>query len=520
MKHQFDLVTQAWIPLVRLDGAAQAVSLREALVNAPAYRGVSANLPHSNAAVMRLLLAILKRVFGPPDADAWEVLWKAQTFDAGRLDAYFQSEGVRDRFDLFDARHPFMQQRHPLVNEKPAQDLLQLVGGGDTFTLFDHVMDATPFTLTPPEAALMLVTLQAFGLAGLCHPQHKLTYTDAPCSRAVIFFVEGKTLFETLMLNLTRYMPERSTPLKKIVEDRPAWEADDPYLPERTRPLGELDGLTWPNRRVLLIPEERDGQSVVARITAAPGLVLGAEVRNPMVHYRIDQGKKAGDETVKILRFSEGRALWRDSYTLLDMQNPNTEPPRALSWVNELMAEGILPARRLQLAAYGMCTEPGKAKVHFYRGEHFEFDDRILQDRSLAAHLNTALTRAEDLRRELWMLATRLATTIVSLNADLEGGRKPDPKDVQNLVNHWDAEGLFWNRLELPFYTFLDRLPDAPEAALQAWDDELRAAFRSAYQRTANGLGESKNAFKAAALTQGMLNWAIKKVFPSQPQEN
>lgn len=517
MKHQFNLITQPWIPVVALDGGAQLVSLRDALVNAPAYRGVSASLPHSNAAVLRLLLAVLHRNFGPPDTGAWEALWTRNAFDAGRLDAYF--EKWSDRFDLFDPLHPFMQQRHPQVNEKPVQDLLQLVGGGDTFTLFDHVMDSTPFWLSPADAAVMLLTVHSFGLAGLCHPQLKLVYTDAACSRGIIFFVEGRTLFETLMLNLVQYNPPRPSPLLQKEPDRPAWEVDDPYLPVRTSPLGHLDFLTWPNRRILLIPEERDGQSLVARITAAPGLVLNAEVRNPMMHYRIDPGKKAGEEAVKILRFSEGRALWRDSHALLDLENRQVEPPRALAWVRELIADEILPARRLQLAAYGMCTEPGKAKVHFYRGERFEFDDRILNDHNLLAHLNSAITHAEDLRRELWMVMTSLATRVISFNADQEDGHKPDPKDVQNLVNHWNAEGLFWNRLELPFYTFLNRLPEDPGGALKTWENELRAALRSAYQQTANGLGESQKAMKAVAQTQGLVNRAIQKVLVNLSQE-
>lgn len=515
--HTFNLVTQPWIPVVTLDGSAQLVSLRDALVHAPAYRGVSANLPHSNAAVLRLLLAVLHRNFGPANADAWGALWSRKTFDRAILDAYFET--WESRFDLFDPLHPFMQQRHPLVNEKPVQDLRQLVGGGDTFTLFDHVMDVTPFRLTPAEAALMLLSVQSFGLAGLCHPQLGLVYTDAPCSRGVIFFVEGKTLYETLMFNLIQYNPPRPSALLQIEPDRPAWEVDDPYLPERTRPLGHLDFLTWPNRRILLIPEEYNGQSFVTRITAAPGLVLSAEVRNPMMHYRIDPGQRTGHETVKILRFSEGRALWRDSYALLDLNNPQVETPRALAWMGELMADAILSHRRLHLAAYGMCTEPGKAKVHFYRGERFEFDDRILSDRILVSHLNSAITRGEELRRELWSVMTKLATLYISFNADHEDGRKPDPKDVQNLVNHWNAEGLYWNRLELPFYTFLNRLSEDPAGALQAWESELRAAFRSAYQQTANGLGENQKALKAVAQTQGLVSRAIKKVLEDIPQE-
>lgn len=517
MNHQFNLITQPWIPVVTLGGETQVVSLREALFNAPNLRSISTSLPHSNAAVLRLLLAILHRTFGPPDPDAWKALWDDGTFNSPLLDGYLNK--WQDRFDLFDPIHPFMQQRHPKVNEKPVQELLQLIGGGDTYSLFDHVMDDTPFRMASAEAALMLITIQAFGLAGLCHPQLKLNYTDASCSRAVIFFIEGKTLFETLMFNLIQYNPPKPSPLLNVEADRPAWEVDDPYVPGRTHPLGHLDFLTWPNRRIMLIPEDIEGQTFVSRITTAPGLVLSPEVRNPMVLYRIDTGKKAGEETVRIFRFNEGRSLWRDSHALLDLDNQQAEVPRSLIWVRDLMINGIVPHRRLQLAAYGMCTEPGKQKVHFYRGERFEFDDRILNDRTLVSHLNTALIHAEAIRRELWNVMTQLATMFLSFSVDRENGRKPDAKDVQNLVNHWNAEGLYWSRLELPFYTFLNRLPDEPEAALKAWDAELIDAFRSAYRQTANGLGESLEAMKAVAKTQGLVNRAINRVLVNPVQE-
>lgn len=513
----FNLLFDPWIPVVTLDGAVRTVSLRELLFNAPAYRGVSAPLPHTNAAILRLLLAVLHRCFGPAEPSAWEPLWRKGAFDAEILDRYFEEQ--RENFDLFSPTRPFYQNRQPLVEEKPAQVLLQAVGGGDTFTLFDHVLDSTPVALTPAEAALALLTAQSFGLAGLCHPQHKLVYTDAPCSRAVVFFVEGKTLFETLMFNLIRYNPAEPIAWRGGVADRPAWEAANPYLPERTRPLGYLDHLTWPSRRITLIPEERDGQIRVTRITTAPGLSMGAGEPNPMYHYNIRPGKKPGDDPEPhVLRFSEGRALWRDSYALLNLHSDEVNAPRALGWVSELAREGILPHPYLQVAAYGMCTEPGKQKVYFYRGERFEINDALLREPELVKHLGTALERAEALRRELWSVLAKLATLVLSFQSDHPDGRKPDPKDVQNLVQHWDAEGLYWNRLEVPFYAFLADLPAVPPAALLKWDERLRAAVREAYQQTAAGLGASRGALKAAAKTHGWLNYGITKVLGAQPQ--
>lgn len=510
MRATFNLIDDPFIPVTRGD-ATRVVSIREVLIHADQYRSISASLPHVNAAVARLLLAILHRVFGPEDYDAWDDLWRKGSFASPELDAYLGK--VRPSFDLFSSERPFFQQRHPKVEEKPVQALLQAIGGGDTFTLFDHNLDDTAVALTPAEAALLLITAQSFSLAGLCHPQLKLVYTDASCSRAVVFFVEGKNLFETLMFNLVRY--NRKEPVQfawRGKDDPPAWEMDDPYHDNRTQPDGYLDYLTWQNRKITLIPEEQDGQVMVTRITTAPGLVLNAEVRNTMYHYEKKPGKKADDESIRVLRFSEGHALWRDSYALLNLTDKAINPPRAVVWMGELMGEKILPRQKVNIAAYGMCTEPGKQKVYFYRRDSFEFDDAILQEPALVGCLGDALKDAETLRKELWGILSQLAEQALAISANQEGGHKPGSKDIQNLVQHWDAEGLYWNGLEIAFYHFLNHLPDDPDRALRDWRLVLRSAAWSAYNQTVSGLGNTPRAMKAAALTGGRMGYMLNKV--------
>jgi hypothetical protein len=219
------------------------------------------------------------------------------------------------------------------------------------------------------------------------------------------------------------------------------------------------------------------------------------------------------------MRFSEGRALWRDSHALLDLNNHAVDPPRAVSWMHELVNEGILPRRFLQMTAYGMCTEPGKQKVNFYRGESFEIDDELLRNSNLVGTLGTALTHAKELRDELWGIFARLAAQVITFENDHKDGHKPDPKDVQNLVHHWNIDGLYWAHLETPFFHFISQLPTDPDAALNQWHNDLREATHFTYNQTIHGLGESQNALKAAAVTRGLLNFAINKALGTQKQE-
>ncbi len=513
MDVHFNLITKPWIPVVSPEGKSTSVGIREALVNAHYLRQLGCALPHANAAIYRLLLAILHRVFGPADETEWQALWERGSFDALQLDTYLTR--WQERFDLFSPTHPFYQNRHPKVEIKPANALLDAVAGGDSDTLFDHTFDAQPITLPADMAALILLAAQNFGLAGLCHPQHKLFYADGTCSRAVVFLLQGKNLFESLMLNLVRYNRRQPIEWAPRKTDLPAWEMDDPYEDERTIPNGYLDYLTWHSRKIWLFPSHENGMPVVREITIAPGLVMNAEQLNPMHHYTLDE-----DNGRKPIRFQEGRALWRDSSAIFDLKSNRSINPQALHWTQELISNGILPHRRLQLAAYGMSTEPGKHKVHFYRGEEFEFSDDLLNDSETVTALAEALDTAESLRRQLWGALSNLASLLLSTESDLEEGRKANPDDVKRMIYHWGAEGFYWKELELPFFRLLDSLSDNNHQAKEDWTQSLRRAGYMAFTHAAKQCGNDTKGLKAVAKATLQLRHGMKLVLePEQKEE-
>jgi CRISPR system Cascade subunit CasA len=511
MSFEFNLIDQPWIPVLDSSGIPREVSLSDVLINAQRYLQLSASFPQTNAALYRLLLAVLHRNFGPKNDDEWQQLWLAQQFNRQALEGYFAQ--WYPRFDLFAPDRPFMQARQPKTEPKPANALLFLVAGGDPDTLYNHNLDSVPIILTPQQAAQALITAHSFGIAGLCHPQLKLVYTDAPCARGAVFFLQGRNLFESLMLNLVRYTPAEPIPFHGDEPDRPAWEMDDPYMPDRSVPFGYLDYLTWQNRCIMLFPSEVDGKTVVQKVTTSSGLAINAELSNPMHHYRIDE--KTGR---KILRFTEGRALWRDSSVLLNLKSGNFNP-QAICWAEELIAYGYLPAQKLKLAAYGMSTAPGKQKVHFYRGEQFEFSNELLTRQDLIDTLDYALELAHELRNQLWGAMRRLAQLILSSEADLQNGRTPDPNDIENLIVHWEGESQYWSRLEVPFMHFLDLLPADQEQALEEWRKSIRSAVLNAFNYTTQQSGSQPKALKAAAIARVQMLSGIKKVLVPQTQE-
>lgn len=255
MAYSYNLIEVKWIPCVSSDGSVDELGLRDALVEAHNYRELGGDSPLVTASLYRLLLAVLHRLFGPEDRDAWRALWAQGHWDAAKIDAYLGE--WRHRFDLFDAEYPFYQGDHPTIRANPIGDLLHELSKADT--LYDH-RTLNGIAATPPEAARHLICAQAFGRWMTKGPYGQLPF--GVCARGINFFVKGDNLFEDLALNLIRY-PTRDDVMPHDARDRPCWEMPNPFEPARSLPFGYLDYLTWLSRRILLIPEKLDGQVMV-----------------------------------------------------------------------------------------------------------------------------------------------------------------------------------------------------------------------------------------------------------------
>ncbi len=502
----FNLIDEPWIGAVDVDGTLKDYSLRDLLAQAHDLQSLYDDSPLVVAALLRMILALLHRVYdGPRNRREWQAIWTAGRFDTTRLENYF--EQWHDRFDLFDAEHPFYQTIHAAVDEqiKPISTLLPELATGNNATLFDHTTDASDVALSPAAAARILIAAHSFGLAGPCNPQLKLYFTDGTTARGMIFLAEGNTLFETLVLNLIEYPAER--PIASGADDRPAWEMSDAYSPDREMPQGYLDYLTWQNRRLLLIPEGSDTTIVVRTMALTPGLKLDAGVlaKDPMKHYRIDDKRGYISK-----RFSEDRALWRDSATLLRFSAADQQPPAVLVWL-ALLAEGGRPVLdehySLRCMALGMASD--QAKVEFYRYEHLPLPPAYLKEPQLVDLLTKALGAAENAASELWKASSTMAAVLLAPDEDSE--RRANPDDVRDLRANMGTERRYWAGLEPLFRETMQTLPEQGTEAIRRWFDWLRDAAWSSFNEVSDGLGDDPRALKAAVRGREQLAFGLSK---------
>lgn len=502
MSATFDLLQNPWVPCIQLEGTSVELGLRDALAQAHQLSELHGESPLVTAALHRLLLAVLHRVFGPDTHEKWAALWEAGRWDAVRLDAYL--DRWSHRFDLFHPQRPFYQASDERVKPKSVVSLVQHIASGNNPTLFDHHTEGEGLTLTPAEAARMLVTAQAFGLGGLSGLPQK--FTDGPCARGVLFLVQGGTLFETLALNLVRYPSDNV--MQYYPDDRPAWEMDDPLVGARSLPRGYLDYLTWYSRRVLLVPEATDDRVVVRQMTIAPALRLDSAVVDPMKHHTRDE--KRG---LVIMRFNEHRALWRDSAALFSLRASGYWPPRVFDWLAELVEESYLDiAQTKRYLALGMAST--QAKVHFYRSERMPLPLAYLRDEDLVEMLGGALMMAEACARQLWGATRTLATFVLSPESDVESVAKRDPNDLNGLMRQWAVERRYWSRLEVPFRETMEGLPRLLDRALEDWGGTLWSTARGAFGQVADQLGHDPRTLKAIVLASDQLTAGLARALP------
>lgn len=508
----FNLVDEPWLPCVQPDGRAVTLSLRRTLLEAHELQSLAGDTPLQTAALHRLLLAILHRVFGPADDRVWAALWHSRAFDASAIDAYLDQWITR--FDLFDEERPFYQAADPRVKPKSIISLSHECASGNNATLFDHHTEEEGEVDTPAQAARHLVTAQAFGLAGLSGIPQK--FTDGSCAGGIIFLTEGDNLKQTFMLNMIPYPISDPDMFSTSNMDRPVWEMDDPFNPERKLPHGYLDYLTWQNRRILLRPETGADGVIIRNMTMAPALHLDPTLFDSMKHYRLDD--KLGALATS---FNENRVLWRDSASFFTFQSTGerkVRPPATFRWLSELIEYGELPRHYLfRCLALGMSKK--QAKVNFFREERLPLPLDYLVDQQLVARLADALDKTSLVAFDLVQSLRRLGMHLQIADADnkqwgeLSGNAK---EEINKWVSHTGAERQYWSDLDIPFQSFIVNLTHDPEAALVRWHDRLRQTVLDVFGQAAQFAGDDGRAFKAVVRGRGYLLYRLNELLPLQ----
>jgi len=512
---EFNLIDEPWIPCVTLEGSSKEFGIQEILLKAHKLREICDDSPLVTVAIHRLLLAILYRAFqGPTGMRQWEELYAGGKFDPKTVTVYL--EQWKSRFYLLDDEHPFYQMSGLETNNSVSVNRLATeCASGNNATLFDHCSDDAKVSWSYAKVARKLLACQSFALgfgksgnAKINGEDETLPYSaDAIALRGMTVWIQGPTLFDTLMTNL---IPTKD-------ESLPPWELSDPHkhrdkLSGKDRKavasLGTVDRFTWQSRLVRLIPNNL----FVSRVFFTQGRSADKSAGDPMKAYRISK-----EEGISAVSLSSNKAAWRDAHAILTIPPPDSNERRpgcfnVLAWAS---ANGVISNDPHFFAqVVGLASAPKKAgKFLLWRHERLPAPPAFLGDDNLSKRerLGGLLESAEQVAIVLNNRVRRIAKLYLSPGSESPDGRQPDKDEVTRIVNAIDPRPAYWARLEKHFFDLLENLPsdwdggagdwrsDDQLIATRTWRDAIKQAAKRALEESIRCLGTTARAISAVA---------------------
>lgn len=435
MMQSFDLTQEPWLGVREESGTVVEVSIRDCFARSAHLRGLVGEIATQEAALLRLLIAILYRALPAPvndeeRRDLWALWWESGTLPLDAIDAYLDC--YRERFDLLHPTTPFMQVADlAAAKTSGLGKLIADVPPGEPF--FTTRAGRALGEISLAEAARWVVHCHAYDPSGI-----KTGAVGDPRVKGGkgypigigwagwcgLVLAEGASLRETLLLNLV--LGVASTP-----NDRPVWErppdnaqADTDRLdrPEpHAEPEGPADLLTWQPRRLRLFLS-------AGRVTDA--LISNGDAIHPRNRQTVEphsgfrdsanQAKQHGMQVYMPKGVSPERAVWRGLPSLLPHRVPSGSrrsaampdlPPPLLTWIGNLVGDGILePDAVMRLRSIGMVYGSQSSTIAAVVDDAITLRPAVINDRMLTAAAQTAVFVAEDAVYALTSLAVNLAS--------------------------------------------------------------------------------------------------------------
>ena len=351
---EFNLLREPWIRVRMRDYTVKEVSLTDALLHAQEYVDLAGEMPTQDAAMLRLLLAVLHTVFSRVDTEGspaplvttdkallrWGELWKLGHFPEQPLRDYLNK--WQDRFWLFHPERPFWQVPEAKIGTEYAASKLngELSESSNKLRLFSAYAGNGKAELSYAQAARWLLSVNGYDDTSAKPKGKGLPSVGAGWLGKLGYIqAQGKNLFETLMLNLT-FLQDAA---KLWGENHPCWELDVPRSAERTEialPDNPAQLLTLQSRRLLL---HREGAKVVG-FTLLGGDFFPREnaFAEQMTVWRDQdpkQSKKTGAYTFVPSRHDPSRQFWREFPAVFCEEGGGMRKPGVVRWEELLQSD-------------------------------------------------------------------------------------------------------------------------------------------------------------------------------------
>ncbi|WDF83244.1 type I-E CRISPR-associated protein Cse1/CasA [Lacticaseibacillus pabuli] len=558
VNQHFNLVTEPWIKvIVATSGETSTVSLKELFANAQNYRQLAGDMRAQDFAVMRLLLAILHTVYSRYDAagNAYDWLklddttmqvtddysedeefnedllttW-SNVFEAGKFSEIVQRylATYEDAFDLFGDRPFYQVTSEEYDNVVPAKKRVATGTGTVAIKQINRLISEsanTPDIFTPKtndykneigndELTRWLIMYQNF--TGVTDKTKVVTDDkySTPAGWAYRLnpvYVQGKSVFETLMLNLV--MVNQYSDSETYAVQHPVWETTSnlAYIDNRKK-MNKPDNLaelytTW--SRVLHIEWNEDDSPIIFS-AGLPIFDTTESFIEPMTTWRWNKKDKEYKPAMKGTR-SLGRAMWRNFGEYVNVYHEDDyHEPGVVSWTRFLKErDKIDDDKQLTLASVALISD-GNATSQSPVAEVVDdmsvnadvlFDDKGSQ--RWPTRIEDVIDKSQQIGKDYWSYVSTIAR-IRNLSSSDFASRE---------------SGKFYEHLNEPFREWLGSLTnqDNRDDKVNEWKQQLQQIVLQCAEQfrqlttprdikgIINDKGEQENAFTA-------FNWLKRNV--------
>ena len=522
----FNLLDEPWIPVRRPDGRLDEVGLLTLFRQSRDIEGLAETSPPSLVALHRLLLAVTHRAL-TNGVGRWvtddRVRWYNEGLPITALVNYL--EHWRERFWLFHPTHPFMQVAALAESVetrdriKPWTNISLGHASGDNPAIFDHSVGTAISPIAAAEATRHLLGFLQFVPGGLVQVL-RTADNGGPLANSAAVLATGRNFSETMVLGLH--------PWKHDASDAPSWECPRPEITTLcalpTLAKGPNDRYTRQTRAVLFRNEVSD-EAMVRALWLAEGIALAKDgiEPDPASAQLVSDGKS------RPVRFTEGRAFWRDLPALLPAPDSGARAsisPACMTWAYNVIANlnEAEPAIAFQVAGVSSGARP--AKMARWRIERHSLPAGLLSVGDTSAAVAMQIARAEQLYFKLLAVAAEMFAKALP-RADPKTERTRQAAWKRARAGQYASESLM-ETLDRSlcaasyFSTLEHQLPQMIravaagdiEGAHERWSATLLQAANAGWSAACDSLGPSAGAIRARALMHDRFQYLIRRLRP------
>jgi len=525
---RFNLLEEPWILVITDDqGSTEEVSLLQLFKNAHKYKQLAGETPMQNFAMLRLLLAVLHTVFSRVDTQGrpypylviddklrqleeldeddleehvgnlmstWKELWNRCSFPQIVLDYLIL---WKERFYLFDQFHPFYQVTKEELFKRPIKSgrgsnptsILPrtfnrtISESGNKTSLFSPrcSADGSKDRMNEAELARWLVLYQ-----GVVGTADKAVYSDfqGTNSKGWIYDIgginlRGKSLYETLLLNLVLVHPEEQY---RGTIQRPCWErTGDEIISDLLygRPVDNLAELytNW-SRAIYIDPNTQLNHNFCINTVKLPEIDHQDQFLELMTLWRYrTQGPNKNYRTPQ--KHQMDAALWRSFGTVFLTKEPNDKRPGIIDWFYSIAK--IVGSTHAVIESYGMESD-GNATSWLPADEYFDvldINEFVLTDDQKDGWVVRIDGEVEKAKEVIDKTLRRFASEIQKIRGVKDNGY------VSKIVKQAYFE------IDQPFRNWLSSLTvdQDKDERIRSWRLELRALLRSQAEQLIQSAG-------------------------------